>query len=372
MKKIVLYGIGIDFCEYKEYLSQKYSIVGASDSNNEKGVLCSNFIERDQIRNIKFDYIVILVSKYYEEIKNDLIHNRGIKEEQIIDVRKLMNNEDDIIVVGMCGGMGNYLFKYALVKKLQSLYPNIPVKIDLSWYYLEHMHLMAFQVPWIFERLFNVKLEIASKKEILIAKSKGYYTEEESSKFDESILKQGSGYYDGYWQTGRYFDDIGDSIRKVLMNINDNAISYRQKKILEKIRNSESVAIWIRRGDYISTEVNRKIYGNICTNEYYKTAIDYIRGKYPRAEFFVFSNDEDYIKEKYNDMNIITYNVDSQEFKEYNIFLISQCKHIIGANSSMSWWASWLHGKNGTIIAPKTWINISLCPDVYEDNWIKM
>ena len=372
MEKIILYGMGENFLDYKEYLSEKYTIAGVSDSNTEKNTKNKDFVSPDKIKDSSFDYIVVTASRFYEEIKEDLIQNHNIRSEQIISIREIMEVENEVIVVKIYGGMGNFLFQYALVKKLEFLYPDFSVKMDLSWYYSENMFLMSFQVPWIFERLFSETLNIASQKEILVAKTRGYYAEKEVSKFDENILKQGCGYYNGYWQTGRYFDDIGDSIREVLLNINEKAISYRQSKILEHIKSSESVAIWVRRGDYIANEDNRKMFGDICTEDYYENAIEYIRNQHPDAEFFVFSNDEEYAKEKYKGMNVITYNLDSQEFKEFNILLISQCKHIIGANSSMSWWASWIHGKGGTIIVPEKWNNTALCPDVYEDNWIKM
>lgn len=372
MKKIVLYGMGVNFLGYKKYLSENYNIIGVSDSDIEKRALCEDFVNPDEIKNLEFDYIIVTAGKFYEEIKENLIKNCSIQEERIISIRKIMETENNVLVVRMHGGMGNFLFQYALVKKLQFLNPDVPVKLDLSWYYSENMFLMSFQVPWIFERLFNEKLEIATEKEILVAKTKGRHKEKETSKFDPDILKWKEGYYDGYWQTGRYFSDIENSIRKVLLGINNNAVSYRQNKILEHIKNSESVAVWVRRGDYVTNETNKAIYGNICTEKYYEKAIAYIRNTYPNAEFFVFSNDEEYAKEKYKDMNVITYNLDSQEFKEFNIFLISQCKHIIGANSSMSWWASWIHGKEGTVIVPEKWNNTALCPDVYEDNWIKM
>ena len=371
MKKIILYGAGENFSGYREYLSKRYAITGASDSSIEKSALCDDFIAPDDIKKYESDYVVVTVSRYYEEIKSDLVQNRGIPEQKIVDIRQVMSVENDLMVVRMCGGMGNLLFQYAFAQKLQHLYPEIPLKMDLSWYYSENMFLMSFQVPWIFERLFHQKLRIASKEEVLIAKTRNYYAEKETSQFDAEALAQGSGYYSGYWQTGRYFDDIDDIVRNPLRHINEYAVSYRQKKLLEQIRNSESVALWVRRGDYIASEENRKMFGDICTEDYYQRAIEYIRSKYADPEFFVFSNDEDYIKEKYKDMNVIIYESDSQEIKEFNIFLISQCKHIIGANSSMSWWASWIHGKDGTVIVPERWNNEYQCPDVYEDNWVK-
>ena len=155
MERIILYGMGENFLDYKEYLSEKYIIAGVSDSNAEKRTKNNDFVSPDKIKDLGFDYIVVTASRFYEEIKEDLVQNHNIRSEQIISIREIMEVENEVIVVKIYGGMGNFLFQYALVKKLEYLHPDFSVKVDLSWYYSENMFLMSFQVPWIFERLFN-------------------------------------------------------------------------------------------------------------------------------------------------------------------------------------------------------------------------
>ena len=145
--------MGENFLDYKEYLSEKYIIAGVSDSNTEKNAMSNDFINPDEIRNLEFDYVVVTASRFYEEIRGNLIQNHNIQSEQIVSIREMMEVENEVIVIRMYGGMGNFLFQYALFKKLQFLYPKFSVKVDLSWYYTENMFLMSFQVPWIFERL---------------------------------------------------------------------------------------------------------------------------------------------------------------------------------------------------------------------------
>ena len=131
MEKIVLYGMGANFLDYKDYFSKKYTIVGVSDSNDEKSVLCDNFVRCKEIKNLQFDYIIVTASRFYEEIKNNLVENCNIQSKQIISLKQIMEAEKDVIVIRMYGGMGNYLFQYALYKKLQFLYPTVSAKVDL-------------------------------------------------------------------------------------------------------------------------------------------------------------------------------------------------------------------------------------------------
>ena len=48
------------------------------------------------------------------------------------------------------------------------------------------------------------------------------------------------------------------------------------------------MAVHIRLGDYIQI---RELYGNICTEEYYRKAIQYIAGRIENPVFYVFSDE---------------------------------------------------------------------------------
>lgn len=91
----------------------------------------------------------------------------------------------------------------------------------------------------------------------------------------------------------------------------------------------------------------------------------------PNAKFYVFSDDKDFAKEyaKENAFEAINLNNTLSDLEE--LFLMSACKHQIIANSSFSWWASWLNkNEDKIIVAPNKWLNGVDMKDIYTDQMI--
>ena len=374
MDKIIVYGLGSDYEEHKAFIEKKYEVVGVSDSDLKKKDKYSNFIEKECLTECEFDKILICSEDYYSEIKEELLHY-GIDRSRMMGMDGTILNlkgRDPIIVVKFTSGTGNLMFQYALYLKLKLLNKDIPVKADITWYYQEE-NVTAFHIPWIFERIFHLELPIASTEEIAESRRQKKYFEKELARYDENIERIHTGYIWGYWQTSKYFKDIEDMVRKAFC-FNERYLSDRQRRMLYKIRDTKnSAAVWIRRGDYISTKEMIEYYGNICTEEYYEKAMKYINNEIgEEANFIIFSNDPDYVKDRYKGYLSMTYADNSMEYFDMSIYLMSQCEHIIMANSTFSWWAAWLHEKNGIVISPKRFINGLDTPDIWQEDWIKI
>ena len=55
----------------------------------------------------------------------------------------------------------------------------------------------------------------------------------------------------------------------------------------------------------------------------------------------------------------------------YDMYLISNCKHNIIANSTFGWWGAWLNSYEGKIIiAPEKWSNTCDFKDIYPSDFI--
>ncbi|MEI8390618.1 MAG: alpha-1,2-fucosyltransferase [bacterium] len=269
-----------------------------------------------------------------------------------------------MIVVKIIGGIGNQMFQYAVGLCLAEK-NNTELKLAISDF--AKYGNRKFQL-----NVFNINAEIATQDEIDKIKSENY-RKEKHFHFDSKVLDLPDNVYlDGYWQSEKYFKDIETIIRKefTFKETPDDT----NQELLDKIKSSNSVCIHIRRGDYVSTLKARLVHGT-CSLNYYKKAMSFIIRKIENPHFYIFSDDTDWVKKnfKINDkMTIVDNNNDSSGCLD--LMLMSNCQHFIIANSSFSWWASWL-GKNPRklIFAPKRWFgilsNVS-SKDLYVKEWI--
>ena len=155
----------------------------------------------------------------------------------------------------------------------------------------------------------------------------------------------------GHFQNEKYFKQYKTIIRKEFTF--KHPLKEQNLQIAQQMEKSNSVAIHIRRGDYV-TDSNFAL----CTKEYYQEAMDSIRKEVENPVFFIFSQDFDWINEN------LTFDKEEVHFIDWNkgkdsyidMQLMSLCKHNIIANSSFSWWAAWLNkNPEKRIFAPARW-----------------
>ena len=127
--------------------------------------------------------------------------------------------------------------------------------------------------------------------------------------------------------------------------------------MLIKIKSANSIAIHIRRGDYINDVITSQYHGS-CSLDYYLEAIKLLTSENKDSTLVFFSDDSDWVKKELNDLPyskiIVGHNKDENSWKD--MLLMSSCHHNIIANSSFSWWAAWLNeNPEKKVIAPKEW-----------------
>lgn len=171
-------------------------------------------------------------------------------------------------------------------------------------------------------------------------------------------------YYDGWWQNKRFFFD---NIKKIKFRERD--VSEKNKEILNQIFRTQSVAIHIRRGDYLEPK-HIKEYGGICTLDYYNNAIDIVSKLFDTPRYFVFSNDIEWVKENMEIPNPVYVNNNKGIDSYMDMYLMSKCKANIIANSSFSYWGAMLNvNSNVPVVYPKKWFNTHT-PDIFPTDWI--
>lgn len=172
----------------------------------------------------------------------------------------------------------------------------------------------------------------------------------------------------GYYQSEKYFTKN----KKEILSLFSFPMLKNKKFIhfFNKIKSCNSVAVHVRRGDYISKEL--KQYFDILSKDYYARCFKYINKKTFNPKFFIFSDDIDYVKQ----MNMFKKDcifVDTNS-PLIDLNLMTYCKHFIIANSSFSWWGAWLcKNKKKIVCAPNKWVNDNFpTADIIPNEWIKI
>ena len=285
------------------------------------------------------------------------------------------------IIVDLAGGFGNqlfcYSFGYALAKK-----KNAELIIDTSTQdngLTRNLELLKLNVQFNHRISYKYKgefIERAILNKIRKRKAIGFttkiYNEKNPTIFEKTVFDiRENTYFKGNWQTEKYFVDYRSDLLKMLIPKEERNVSVRN--ICNEMNNCNSVAVHIRRGDYVKI-------GCQLNMEYYERAISMIQSKFPeeRLIFYVFSDDIDFCKKYFSekrgcaakDIELRYSQYESDNYTLDDLFLMSHCKHMIIANSSYSWWAAWLNqNEEKTVICPELgmWKG-----DFYPSDWIKI
>lgn len=279
-----------------------------------------------------------------------------------------------MIVSNIKGGLGNQLFCYALgysvsKNRSEALY------VDLERYRIgkdrRGYGLSEFQLPYteykpsVFGR-YAIKLRrrlntLKYEGRIPFApKMKKYFFELNygyDTGFDE--YKDSAFYFDGYWHSVEYFKQYKDDLNALFMPKIESDLIHKFN-----FQNHESVAVHIRRGDYLAESRF-----HVQPVEYFLNAIKAVHQLNKDAVFYFFSDDHEFVKKE-----ILTKQegilVEGKSLHE-DFYLMRQCKHNIISNSTFSWWPAWLNSNQDKImVAPINWYTDDAKHDLIDHRWI--
>lgn len=184
--------------------------------------------------------------------------------------------------------------------------------------------------------------------------------------FDENIYYNCSDNIDllGYFQCEKYFENIEDEIRKDFV-FKENICNISKEIFSELFGEQEVISLHVRRGDYM-------INPNHPTQslDYYEKSLSNFDENLP---VIIFSDDPQWCNEQElfsPDRFFISEGGDTK----VDLCLMTLCSYHIIANSSYSWWGSYLADSKKTI-APSNWFGEDLAKEkntknLYRKNWI--
>ena len=260
----------------------------------------------------------------------------------------------------LMGGLGNVLFIVATCFALSKKY-----KVKLRFYSNENMwrdskrrmiHLYKMFEKFDIDRVYNRKSGITFREPHF------FY---DSITLDRRIHNCIYGYFQSY----KYFDAYKSELINMLHNPYQNAIrddlekyslneSQQSQESQESQQSQESqesqafefVSIHVRRTDYLALS---DIHLNLSM-AYYEEAMSHFSKE--KSIFLIFSDDVAFIQKEPLFQNLVNKHIITNEDDEYCFWLMTACDHNIIANSSYSWWSSYINSNpNKLVISPSKW-----------------
>lgn len=254
------------------------------------------------------------------------------------------------------GGLGNQMFQYAFglgVSRLhgRQLFFDHSRDLGRSGYALDRYAL-----------------------EVRFASPSGFTYREQGLSFNPAALTAPDGGFIGYWQTEKYFLNVANDLRTAFLNPHN--LSFATRGTAQMIYGSNAVFIHIRRGDNLSARA-LSFHGNLWDTDYYVRAIAHVRSRVPDPTFFIFSDDPDWCCGTPWPENSVVVNSNNPDTEAHqDLWLMSQCRHGIIANSSFSWWGAWLQHalESQVVIAPKRWFVAEGVrnEDIIPERWVQL
>jgi hypothetical protein len=281
-----------------------------------------------------------------------------------------------VAIVRLTGGLGNQMFQYAFGLSLKDR-----CQFDVSYFFddpgYRKLELQNFNITGRILSVEEVQLHPRSGKigkllDAVLPYYKKAIVHEKKYGFDERLFKVSeNSQVLGYFQSEKYFSKVAGKVREqfTLKSELDEA----NLELYNQIRSTEAVSIHVRRGDYIGNPLF-PIYGR----DYYFKAIEMIRASVKDPAYYIFSSDLDWCRENLSEVDECRFvDINDESRAYFDLFLMSQCRHNIIANSSLSWWAAWLNAHPGKIvITPPKWVNsieqFFLNEDILPQRWLKI
>lgn len=264
-----------------------------------------------------------------------------------------------MIRIILLGRAANNLFQYAFGRVLAERH-GVPLVLDASWFNAEGWRQVSCLRSLPLRASIVRRLSLAAR---LLRKATGrHYWEfrgvpvvREAAcdhSFDQRLLDSPADcVLFGYFQSPCYFAALEEGLRAEI-DCSGLGIDALWPALAAELRRPGSVAVHVRRGDFITQPVFA-----VCTAGYYLQAIERLRARVPGARFLVFSDDLAWCREHLRGPDVV---VPDQPAADANplhaLHLMSLASHHVIANSSYSWWAAWLGRKDGQIVlCPPRW-----------------
>jgi len=275
------------------------------------------------------------------------------------------------LVVRLANGIGNQLFTYAAAFSYsKSINAKLLIDDESGFYKRYNYELSNFNLSSnIADENLKFKGNIGRLKRKIFKKYKFTnknitFIEEKKdqnklTEYDKNIFKQKINkniYFEGYFQTEKYFSEVENELRKEY-SFKENIIN-KKNKFKNLILNNNSVSIHIRRKRFLKEENHSNIEflnkDNLELNlDITRKGISYFEKKIDKPVFFIWSNDFTQLREYFPEDKFIFVDNSTEKNDVYDLYLMTLCKNFILSPSTFHYWGAYLSNyKNKICLGP--------------------
>jgi hypothetical protein len=306
----------------------------------------------------------------------------------------LQMGEGGRLILNCSGGLGNQMFEYAAGRLFAHRFNR---SLEVVKPLLSHRQALGFKRPF---QLDAFCIQVKPRETTLldrvffstnprVKKWHGAF----GSLFDAQVVDEPSSYkyhpniqvdpgrkniyLTGYWQAAAYVQKMEAELREEFRL--RHAVQPRNCDYASRIKELECpVSLHVRIGDYAlihhgTGAGGNQTVSNVLPASYYERALTLVRESFLNCALVVFPDEPDGARSllKGSERCLFIEGNDAAYAHE-DMWLMSQCKHHVIANSSFSWWGAWL-GQNlqKQVFAPRYWGNTadSYFPDLCPPEW---
>lgn len=264
-----------------------------------------------------------------------------------------------MITITLMGGLGNQMFQYALGLALEMRGRHVcydASRLAIGNPHGPHnRHLPDYGLDG-----FNTHVEFGASVPPRINGGVGYNPE---------ILNTTEGTLTGYWQSEKYFLDIGygGMLGHPVVHAFFPAVDPSKKvsELVKRVYYDEGVIVQVRRGDYVQFAD----FHGVMDRDYFMRGIE-ATGK---KNVFVITDDEPWCREN------IPGEIVNTGSRHWDMLMMSGAHSMVISNSTFGWWGAWLGDFNFTkpdrkVIAPKKWFatEVEGVEDIVPSRWTRI
>lgn len=252
----------------------------------------------------------------------------------------------------IAGGLGNQMFIYAAARRL-ALVSDAELALDMHNGFSRDGYARFYQLDWFALNARQAKPEECLqpfnriRRKLLARRHKNKpfsnspFIKQNGLAYAPELLDtriERDVYLEGYWQGEGYFADIADTIRADFQFV--KPVGKANEEMAKEMAKGTSVAIHVR---FFSPPGAEK--SDNTTISYYNNARSELEKHIANPHYYIFSDRPGAARDILNlptgQFTLVDQNA-SDEMAPCDMWLMSQCRHFIIANSTFSWWGAWL------------------------------